>query len=51
MTKLWQLMQRKDTKNLNVDKDLDEILSKKKNGRNESTKTRKFRTKDDNEDQ
>ena len=28
MTKLWQLMQSRDTKNLNVDKGLDEILTK-----------------------
>ena len=27
MTKLWQLMQSRDTKNSNVDKDLDETLS------------------------
>ena len=30
MTKLWQMMQSRDTKNLNLDKDLNEILSKKK---------------------
>ena len=30
MTKLWQLMQSRDTKNMNLDKDLEEILSKMK---------------------
>ena len=35
MTKLWQMMQSKDTKNLKLDKDLDEILSKTKKKRME----------------
>ena len=39
MTKLWQLMQSRDTKNLNVDKDHDEILSKiKRTGWGRKTK-------------
>ena len=30
MTKFWQLMQSRDTKNLNLEKDLEEILAKMK---------------------
>ena len=38
MTKLWQMMQSRDTKNLDLDKDFDEIMSKvEQNGWNEST--------------
>ena len=45
MTKLWQMMQSRDTKNLNLDKDLDEFLSKiKQTGWNESTRTKRFWT-------
>ena len=52
MTKLRQLMQSRDTKNLNVDKGLDEILSKiNQTGWNESTRTRRFWTQDDEEEQ
>ena len=52
MTKLWQMMQSRDTKNLNLDKDLDEILSKiKQTGWNDSTSTRRFWTQDEDEDQ
>ena len=52
LTKLWQMMQSRDTKNVNLDKDLDEILSKiKQTGWNDSTRTRRFRTQDDDEDQ
>ena len=41
MTKLWQLMQISETKNLNLDKDLDEILNKIKQTRwDESTRTK-----------
>ena len=40
MTKLWQLMQSRDTENLNLDKDLEEILSKMKQmGGSEEDKT------------
>ena len=52
MTKLWQMMQSRDTKNLNLNKDLDEILSKiKQSGWNESTRTSRFWTQDEDEDQ
>ena len=52
MTKLWQMMQSRDTKNLNLDKDLDEIMSRvKQTGWNESTRTKRFWTQDDDEDQ
>ena len=45
MTKLWQLMQSSETKNLNLEKDLDEILSKiKQMGWNESIRTESFWT-------
>ena len=41
MTKLWQMMLSRDTKNLNLDKDLDEMLSKmKQTGENDSTSER-----------
>ena len=51
MTKLWQFMQSRDTKNINVDKDLDELLSKiKHTGWNDSTRTRRFWTQDEDED-
>ena len=33
MTELWQMMQSRDTKNLNLDKDLDEILYRIKQAR------------------
>ena len=47
MTKLWQLMQSRDTK-LNVNKGLDEILSNiKQTGWNESTRSRRFWTQDE----
>ena len=50
MTKLRHLMQSRDTKNLNVDKGLDEILSKIiQTGWNESTRTRRFWTQDEDE--
>ena len=50
MTKLWQMMQRRDTKNLNSDRYLDEILTKiKQTGWNESTRTeRKKKEKSNN---
>ena len=52
VTKLWQMMQSKDTKNLNLDKGLDEILSKtKQTGWNESTRAKRFWTQDEEEDQ
>ena len=48
LPKLWEMMQSKDTKNLNMDKDLDEILSRiKQTGWNESTRTKRFWTQDD----
>ena len=52
MTKLWQMMQSRDTKNLNLDKDFGEIMGKvKQTGWNESTRTKRFWTQDDDEDQ
>ena len=52
MTKLWQIMQSRDTKNLNLDKDFDETLSKvKQTGWNESSRTKRFWTQGDDEDQ
>ena len=53
MTKLWQLMQSRDTKNLNLDKDLEEILSKLKltSGGSEATRARRFWAQDEDEDQ
>ena len=52
MTKLWQMMLSRDTMNLNLDKEVDEILSRiKQTGWNESTRTKRFWTQDDDEDQ
>ena len=52
MDKMWQMMQSKDTKTLNLDKDLEELMNKvKEAGRDESTKTKRFWTKDEDEDQ
>ena len=52
MTKLWQMMQSSETKYLNLEKDLDETLNKiKQTGWDESTRTMRFWTKDDEEEQ
>ena len=52
MTKLWQLTQSRETKNLNLDKDFDEILSKvNQTGWSESTRTKKFWAQDEDEEQ
>ena len=52
MTKLWQLMQSRDTNNLNLDKDLEVILSKMKQmGGSEEVKTRRRWAQDEGEDQ
>ena len=52
MTKLWQMMHSRETNNLNLDKDLDEILSKiKQTGWSESGKTRRFWAQDEDEEQ
>ena len=52
MDKMWQMMQSKDTKTLNLDKDFEEIMDKAKQaGWNESTKTKRFWTQDEDEDQ
>ena len=52
MTKLWQMMRSRDTKNLDLDKDPDEILSRIRHfGWNESTRTKRFWTQDEDEDQ
>ena len=41
MDEMWQMMQSKDTKTLNLDKDFDEIMNKvKQAGWNDSTKTK-----------
>ena len=42
MAKLWQLLQSRGTKNLNVDKDI---------GWNDWTRTRRFWTQDEDEDE
>ena len=52
MTKLWQMMQCRETKNLNLDKDFDETLSKiKRTVWSESTRTQKFWAQDEDEEQ
>ena len=52
MTKLWQLMQSRDTKNLNLDKDLETILCKMKQmGGCEEDKTTRLWTQVEGEDQ
>ena len=52
MKKMWQMMQSKDTKNLNLDKDFEEIVSEVKQvGWNESTRTKRFWRQDEDEDQ
>ena len=52
MTKLWQLMQSRDTKHLDLDEDLEEILSKMKQmGGSEEVKTRRLWAQDEDEDQ
>ena len=48
MTKMWQMMQSRDTKNLNLDKDFEEIKSEVKQvGWNESTRTTGFWRQDE----
>ena len=43
MTKLWQMMHSRDTNNLNLDKDFEDIVSKVKQiGWNGSTRTTGF---------
>ena len=50
MDKMWQMMQCKETKTLNLD--LEEIVNNvKQAGWNESTKTKRFWTQDEDEDQ
>ena len=52
MTKLWQMMQSPDTKNLNLDKDFDDMIGKVKQiGWNESTKTMGFWRPEEDADQ
>ena len=52
MTKFWQLMQCRETKNSFVDKDFDETLSKiKRTVWSESTKTQMFWAQDEDEEQ
>ena len=52
MTKLWQLMQSRDTEKMNLDKDLEEILSKmKQTGWSEAARTRGFWAQDEVEEQ
>ena len=51
MTK-WQMMQSRDTKNLNLDKDFEDIMSKVKQiGWNESTRTKGFWRQEEDADQ
>ena len=50
MNKMWQMMQSRDTKTLKLDKDFEEIMCKvKQTGWNESTRTKRFWTQDDDE--
>ena len=50
MTELWQPMQSRDTKNLNLDKDLEEILTKiKQTGWSEAGRTRRFWAQDEDQ--
>ena len=52
MNKMWQMMQSRDTKNLNLDKDFEEIVSKVNQiGWDESTRTKGFWRQDEDEDQ
>ena len=52
ITELWQLMQSWDTKNLNLDDGIEEILSKMKQmGGSEEVKTRRLWAQDEGEDQ
>ena len=52
MTKLWQLMQSRETNNLNLDKDLEDILTKMKQmGWSEAARTRRFWAQDEDEEQ
>ena len=52
MIKLWQMMQCRETKNLFVDKDFDEILSKiKRTGWSEPSRTQMFWAQDEDEEQ
>ena len=49
MTKLWQMMQSRDTKNLNLDHDFDDTVSRKVKqiGWNELTRTTGFRRQEE----
>ena len=52
MAKLWQMMQSREAKNLNLDEDLDEIMSKiKQTDWGESTRTKRFWTQDEEGEQ
>ena len=52
VTKLWLLMQCRETKNLNVDKDFDETLNKiKRTGWSEPSRTQVFWAQDEDEEQ
>ena len=49
MDKMWHMMQSKDTKTLNLDTYLEENTNNA--GWNDSTKTKRFWTQDEDEDQ
>ena len=52
LTKQWQMMQRRDTKNSNLDKDFEEIVSEVNQiGWNETTRTTGFWRQDEDADQ
>ena len=52
MTKMWLMMQSRDTKNLNLEKDFEDIMSKVKQiGWNESTRTAGFWRQQEDADQ
>ena len=52
MDKMWQMMQSKDSKKLNQDRDFEEIMDKVKQvGWNESTKTKRFWIEEEEEEE
>ena len=52
MTKLWHIMENRDRKNLNVDKDVDDIIGKMKQiGWNETTRFTGFSRQEEDADQ
>ena len=51
MDKMWQMMQSNDTKTMNLDKDIEEMVRKaKQTGRTGSTKTTRFWAEEEEQD-